>query len=103
MAKYSHILWHSSEKDKNVYGKQCIENYNEHIASCLQKIDNQDKDCGKLIDYLRSLNSLTSILNYKINDFRLLLKTVVQKHEIFPGWFTFYVIEIAYPKRSVFD
>lgn len=101
-AKYSHALWHSTMKNKFIYGKASIDNYILTIQSFIAQPTEKDKDYGRLINYLRDLDKLSHTLNYRIADNNALLQDVVSNGAQFPNWFNFYVLEIVYEIRSEF-
>lgn len=100
LAKYNHTLWHSTDKDRHVNGRLAIENYLAHISGCITK-NCSDKDCGELINYLRSLDTLVLTLKHKSEDLITLLTQIVQKRNTLQPWFVFYSIEIIYLKRKL--
>jgi hypothetical protein len=102
-AKYNHTLWHSSEKSKHLYGQQAIENYISHLSDRIKSEKIKDKECGNIIDYLRSVDELTKILKHNQNEYRNILSEIIKKRNFFPAWFVFYTIEIIYPRRKEFE
>lgn len=98
-AKYNQLLWFSIMKNKFEYGRASIDSYLEYINQWILQYDSQEKDY-KVIEDLRYLQKQCFTLNYKKEEFSALLKELVDKHEIFPGWFIYYVIEVAYNTRK---
>ncbi|MFL5766092.1 MAG: hypothetical protein ACJ77K_19260 [Bacteroidia bacterium] len=98
-AKYNQLLWFSTLKNKIAHGKASIDSYLEHIKQWIEKYSGQDDD-NKVIEDLRYLQMQCKTLKYRQEDFNLLIKYLVEKHEVFPGWFIYYVIEVAYDARK---